>query len=125
MSWPPSYSGRGVHRIPHRRKIAATMKSSRRAFLAAGAAIPMAAGTRAAANAFEPAAPGQIDATERTHSSYDPWVEVHAAHLRANVTAVHQRVKRPVLAVIKNNGYGAGVANVARILEPLDAIAGF
>ena len=85
----------------------------------------MAAGTRAAAKAFAPAAPEQIDATERTHSSFDPWVEVHAAHLRANATAVHQRVKRPVLAVIKNNGYGAGVVNVARILEPLDAIAGF
>src|SRR5207244_1160652 len=29
-----------------------------------------------------------------------------------------------ILAVIKNNGYGAGVVNVARILEALDAIAG-
>jgi alanine racemase len=75
--------------------------------------------------AFDRSAPPQINATHREHSSYDPWVEVHAAHLRANTTAVHQRVKRPILAVIKNNGYGAGVSNVARILEPLDAISGF
>ncbi len=67
----------------------------------------------------------QIDAVDRLHSSFDPWVEVHAAHLRANAAAVHQRVKRPILAVIKNNGYGAGVANVARALEPVASIAGF
>lgn len=58
-------------------------------------------------------------------SSFDPWVEVHAGHLRANAAAVHRHAKRPILAVIKNNGYGAGVVNVARILEPLDPIAGF
>ena len=61
----------------------------------------------------------------RVHSSFDPWVEVHAAHLRANALAVHQLAKQPILAVIKNNGYGAGVVNVARVLEPLDSIAGF
>lgn len=61
----------------------------------------------------------------RSVSSFDPWVEVHAANLRANAAAVHQRAKRPILAVIKNNGYGAGVVNVARVLEPLDSIASF
>jgi alanine racemase len=45
--------------------------------------------------------------------------------MRANVAAVHALAKRPILAVIKNNGYGAGIVNVARILEPLDPIAGF
>lgn len=65
------------------------------------------------------------NATRATHSSFDPWVELHAANLRANAAAVHQRAKRPILAVIKNNGYGAGVVNVARVLEPLDSIAGF
>ena len=59
------------------------------------------------------------------HSSFDPWVEVHRGNLRANALAVHQLAKRPILAVIKNNGYGAGVVTVARILEPLDPIAGF
>jgi alanine racemase len=32
---------------------------------------------------------------------------------------------REILAVVKNNGYGLGVANVARMLEPLTAISGF
>lgn len=100
------------------------MRTSRRTFLAAGAAAATLV-RRATVEASGPSAPPQIDAAHREHSSFDPWVEVHAAHLRANATAVHQRVKRPILAVIKNNGYGAGVSNVARILEPLDAINGF
>ena len=64
-------------------------------------------------------------AQSRVHSSFDPWVEVHAAHLRANALAVHTLAKQPILAVIKNNGYGAGVVNVARVLEPVESIAGF
>jgi alanine racemase len=52
-------------------------------------------------------------------------VEVHAGHLRANAAAVYKRASVPILAVIKNNGYGAGVVNVARILEPLDYVHGF
>lgn len=59
------------------------------------------------------------------HSSFDPWVEVHAGHLRSNASAVHKLCGVPILAVIKNNGYGAGVVNVARVLEPLAFIHGF
>ncbi len=59
-------------------------------------------------------------------SSFDPWVEIDAANLRRNVAEIQRRVGgRPILAVIKNNGYGAGVVNVARVLDPLPAIAGF
>ena len=58
-------------------------------------------------------------------SSFDPWVEVYAGHLRANAAAVHARTGVPILAVIKNNGYGAGVVNAARALEPLEAVQGF
>src|SRR5439155_16834453 len=60
------------------------------------------------------------------HSSFDPWVEIDAANLRHNVGEIHRRAGgRPILAVIKNNGYGAGVVNVAKVLEPLAPIAGF
>jgi len=60
----------------------------------------------------------------QTHSSFDPWVEVHSENLQQNVAAIRQRVGgKPILAVIKNNGYGLGVLNVARILEPLPTIA--
>lgn len=58
-------------------------------------------------------------------SAFDPWVEVHAGHLRANARAVHERTAVPIMAVIKNNGYGAGGVLAARVLEPLDVIRGF
>ncbi len=58
-------------------------------------------------------------------SSFDPWIEVHAAHLRHNADQVARLTSRPILAVIKNNGYGLGVTNVARVLDALQPIAGF
>jgi alanine racemase len=59
-------------------------------------------------------------------SSFDPWVEIETANFKHNVAEVSRRVSgRPILAVIKNNGYGTGVVNVARVLEPERAIAGF
>jgi alanine racemase len=91
------------------------MLASRRAFLKSSAALP-AVGLHVAPRSAIPAP---------THSSFDPWVEVHAGHLRDNVAAVHRHAGRPVLAVIKNNGYGAGVVNVARVLQPLKPVAGF
>jgi alanine racemase len=65
------------------------------------------------------AAPTQI-------SSFDPWIEINPANLRHNVQAVASRVSgRPILAVIKNNAYGAGLVEAARLMEPLAAIHGF
>lgn len=59
-------------------------------------------------------------------SQFDPWVEVHGANLRHNVAEISRRAgARPILAVIKNNGYGLGVANAARLLESLPAVFGF
>ena len=59
-------------------------------------------------------------------SSFDPWIEIDASSLRHNAAEVFRRNGgRPILAVIKNNGYGHGVANIARVLEPLSSIAGF
>jgi len=64
--------------------------------------------------------------TVSRNSSFDPWVEINPANLRHNVAEVSRRVaQRPILAVIKNNGYGMGVANVAGLLEPEQSIAGF
>jgi alanine racemase len=90
---------------------------SRRAFLRAAAAIP----------ALSDLSPAAAPVATTVHdSSFDPWLEIDAAALRRNVAAIRRRVGgRPILAVIKNNGYGAGMVNVARALEPLDAIAGF
>lgn len=91
------------------------MRTTRRRFLAGLAAAPAVA-------AVGPSARAQETGGAR-HSSFDPWIEIHREHLRQNVQQIQQRVgSRPILAVIKNNGYGLGVANVARLLEPLDAV---
>lgn len=97
------------------------MKHSRRAFLEAGLALPavLHSSTDLAATPLpEPAA--SLD------SSFDPWVEIHRENLRHNVAEISRRVSgRPILAVIKNNGYGMGVANVAQFLDPQPEIFGF
>ena len=95
------------------------MKTSRRSFIKRTAALPAAFSTPSVE-----AAAAQTSA--RAYSSFDPWIEIHREHLRHNVQEIQRRVGgRPILAVIKNNGYGLGVANVARLLEPMAAIAGF
>jgi len=59
-------------------------------------------------------------------SSFDPWVEIYPANMQHNAGEVSRRVGgRPILAVIKNNGYGAGVVNAAKALEPLPSIGAF
>jgi alanine racemase len=98
------------------------MKHSRRAFLEAGLALPVALNAPAslAATAQPPESAVSKD------SSFDPWVEIHRENLRHNVAEISRRVAaRPILAVIKNNGYGMGVTNVAQLLEPQPEIFGF
>src|SRR5580704_12761328 len=105
------------------------MKTLRRTFVRAG----LGAGLGAAAgfpSLFEkPATAGgtsQVSEAPSKDSSFDPWVEIHRQNIRHNVQEISRRVgSRPILAVIKNNGYGMGVVNVARLLEPESAIAGF
>jgi alanine racemase len=88
------------------------MTASRRSFLRQAAAVP--------ALSLSP------PARAATSSSFDPWVEVRAEHLRHNVAEIHRRAGgRPILAVIKNNGYGLGVAAAARAIEREPAVAGF
>ena len=90
------------------------MSASRRTFIKSGVALPALAIQRQPAGA-----------ASARHSSFDPWVEVHVGHLRANAAAVHTRTRVPILAVIKNNGYGSGVVNVAQALESLEFVRGF
>src|SRR6185436_8125355 len=94
---------------------ATSMRTSRRGFLKAASAAP--------AFGIGQQTPPRPRATVVHDSSFDPWVEVDAAKLRHNAAEIHRRAGRPILAVIKNNGYGTGVANVARALEPLPSIS--
>lgn len=99
------------------------MRPTRRSFMKLGSAavlgaLPRAESARAAGS--EGASPLGVV------SSFDPWVEIHEQNLRHNVGEISRLVQdRPILAVIKNNGYGMGVANVARLLDGSDALYGF
>jgi len=97
------------------------MKHSRRAFLEAGLALP------AVMHSVPGLAATPLPETAASHdSSFDPWVEIHRENLRHNVAEIYRRVSgRPILAVIKNNGYGMGVANIAQLLEAQPEIFGF
>src|SRR5690242_7801189 len=97
------------------------MKHSRRAFLEAGLALPA-----VLHSSPDLSATLLSESTTPLDSSFDPWVEIHRENLRHNVAEISRRVSaRPILAVIKNNGYGMGVANVAQLLEPQPEIFGF
>jgi alanine racemase len=97
------------------------MKHSRRSFLEAGLALPAVLHSSPDFSATPPPeSPASLD------SSFDPWVEIHRENVRHNVAEISRRVAaRPILAVIKNNGYGMGVTNIAQLLEPQPEIFGF
>ena len=98
------------------------MKSSRRSFLEAGLALHVVLNAAPALAAMS----ASSEVTVSNDSSFDPWVEIHNANLRHNVREISRRVaSRPILAVIKNNGYGMGISNVAQLLEPQPEIFGF
>lgn len=97
------------------------MKHSRRAFLEAGLALP--AVLNSAPGLAATPSPASVSSPD---SSFDPWVEIHRENLRHNIGEISRRVAaRPILAVIKNNGYGTGVTNIAQLLEPQPEIFGF
>ena len=100
------------------------MKSSRRAFLEASLGLPVLLNT--APDLAVAQTPDSAASTVSKDSSFDPWVEIRRENLRHNVQEISRRAgARPILAVIKNNGYGMGVTNVASLLEPQPEIFGF
>jgi alanine racemase len=89
---------------------------NRRAFVqgAAAAAIGPLANVRVAAQG----------SSTRT-SGFDPWIEINPENLARNVAEVSRAVGgRPIMAVVKNNGYGLGVVQVAQLLAKLPQIRG-
>ncbi|MBP1767368.1 MAG: Alanine racemase, N-terminal domain, partial [Candidatus Aminicenantes bacterium] len=51
----------------------------------------------------------------------DPRIEVNLAHLRSNFSRLKDRVKVPVMAVVKANAYGHGLIETSRALEKAGA----
>ena len=73
---------------------------------------------------WAPAARAEAQTAAR-HSSFDPWIEIRPEHVRHNIREVSRLVEgRPILAVIKNNAYGMGLLNMARILESEAEVTG-
>jgi len=103
------------------------MQVSRRTFLrsAAASAAALGSATRLLAETpQEPVVPGKREPAS-TPDRYDPWVEVIPANLAHNATTLRQLGGSPILAVIKNHGYGLDYRIVARLLEPRSEIEGF
>jgi len=87
------------------------MSVTRRNIIAGLASVPVLASLSNASLA----APSTI-----SMDRFDPWIEVDAAALAHNVKTVARLAgNRPILAVIKNNAYGLGLATVASVLEPM------
>ncbi len=112
------------------------MSLSRRQFLVAAGTAPLvvpawprplasergASAAERAAAAAPRAAAGQLADPDRL----EPWIAVQPDALRANVGVLSRLAGgRPVMAVVKNNGYGLGLREVARVLEADDRVAGF
>jgi alanine racemase len=58
-------------------------------------------------------------------STFDPWLEIDSAALRSNVSEITRLAGgRPVLAVVKNNGYGLGLEQVGPLIEAHAAASG-
>ena len=84
---------------------------------------------RTVAAATLAAALAPADATvagERAQASagYEPWIEVDAEALRHNAREVARACGgRPILAVVKNNAYGLGIAHVGPVLDAAPEVA--
>lgn len=103
------------------------MPVSRRTFLGSAAAtaasIVPATQLLGVAARKSTAPSGQESAT--LAQRYDPWVEVIPAHLAHNVSTLRRLGGRPILAVVKNHGYGLDYRVVARLLDPNPDVEGF
>jgi alanine racemase len=51
------------------------------------------------------------------------WLEINASALRSNAVTLQQRTGLPLIAMVKSNAYGVGVAGVVRALEQLPPMA--
>ena len=96
------------------------MPVSRRTFLRSAAATA-ASIVPAARLLAEPTGQGSVQSPQR----FDPWIEIIPANLNHNVATLRRLGGRPILAVVKNHGYGLDYRVVARLLEPNPEIEGF
>jgi alanine racemase len=56
--------------------------------------------------------------------NYEAWLELDENALRHNAREVARLAGRSVLAVVKNNAYGLGIAGVGTVLDSVDEVTG-
>ncbi len=104
------------------------MSTTRRTFLqtaALGAAGTAIAGESVSASIHSARITSSLTPQE-LDDRYDPWIEVEGAALAHNVAEIRRLTSnRPILAVVKNNGYGLGVTTAAALMEPMPEVVGF
>ncbi len=105
------------------------MSPSRRDFLSAAAAgltLPLLDGSRLLrVEGTEQASSPTVVASRRPSDGYDPWIEVDPRALQANAREVGRVTGgRPVMAVIKNNGYGVGLERAGSALDDAPEVVG-
>jgi len=87
-------------------------KINRRSFLAFTSTVPI--GFTLGAYASLARDKNQINPAELV----DPWLEINTKNIAWNVKQVRKRISnRPIIAVIKCNGYGHGLVQMAKTLE--------
>ncbi len=103
------------------------MALSRRSFVAGTAAGILASPSRLAATLRRAATPGSAPPEPpQMAERFDPWVEVDGAALLENAATLARLAGgRSLLAVLKNNAYGAGYADAARVLQRSPHVEGF
>ena len=105
------------------------LSTSRRTFVSRLAAVGLAtpfgvrttsalAPTTTAPLTVPPTATLTTTPTAISSGRFEPWIEVDAQAIRANVATLARLAGgRPITAVIKNNGYGLGLKEVGRVLD--------
>jgi len=101
------------------------MKTNRRKFL--GISSALVAGASLAALHRGPVANEKSKTPDKISGKrFDPWIEIIPEALISNIKVLHGLTsKRPIMAVVKNNGYGLGQENITRILDDMPEVAGF
>ena len=79
----------------------------------------------ALASLIRPSSPAAQTAQPKPVAGFEPWLEIDAAAIRANIAAVSQMAGgRPILAVVKNNAYGLGLELAGPVVDQLPEVHG-
>ena len=65
-----------------------------------------------------------ITYNQQSATSFDPWLEIDSAALAHNARAITRLApNRPIIAVVKNNAYGLGLAAAGPVIEALPGVS--